>query len=132
MKTIWLFLVGSALITGGSALAGERQENPVDVNVPDMRAGGSFAGAHNSDDTTSYLYCRVFYWPEDTGSVPHAYCAAKDAAGEYGSCLTYDPIMIDIIGSISGDSIVGFGWSTEGTCRYVSVQQASYTPARTH
>jgi hypothetical protein len=104
------------------AHAGLRGLNRVSVDPAARRVTGGFGSTRNSPDATSYVYC----YASASQSNVFGYCFASDAAGDYGTCFTNVPAIIETIRSLDGDSAVTFYWDTSGSCTSVSAFKGSH------
>jgi hypothetical protein len=115
--------VAGALLTSGSALAGERFHFPVIVDITGAHAVGSIGSARNSADPLQMLGCRVLVEEGFALGV----CFARDSAGVSVQCVTVNSDMVAAIRAVAGggDSIVSFHWDKSGLCTLVNVSNDS-------
>src|SRR5579872_5354670 len=144
MRTRFTFIVAMAamvlLAMPARSYAGAKQSAPVTVipytigSTPWVTVYGSLADTRNSADNTSYITCSIGAYSYADGTVlPSANCQAYDAVHNLSAyCYTTNPVMIQTIQSITGDSYVNFYYassSTTSTCTGMSVTKSSmYSP----
>jgi len=104
------------MIAPAAALAGQVQNERVQVSSTSM--GGSFGSTFNSSNSSEYIACTDY---SDFGI---AFCSARDAAGDYGSCSTSNATQRSLIRSLSDSDTVYIGRSG-GSCSYVRVKKGS-------
>ena len=115
--------VSSAMLMSSAAQAGVRTNFPVSVDTINMVAAGTFGSTRNTGDLVQDLSCRVTV---DTSGA-WALCAATNAQGTTGTCVTVDPNMLAAINSLGSDSYVQFSWNSIGFCTEVVVINGSET-----
>jgi len=118
-------LAGALLLAAMSAsvFAGDKATNEVNIQAlaPKPFASGDLGYVRNTPDTVQYIGCQS---SQSSGS-----CWAKNAAGEYKTCVTSDAAMLAVIRSLNGDGHLMFGWNGDGSCREVRVTHDSrYAP----
>ncbi|HEX8822994.1 MAG TPA: hypothetical protein VF794_23905 [Archangium sp.] len=129
-KFVGVSVVGALLLSTG-ALAGAKATSEVVINTtsnaPTVTAMGSMGSARNSADATQYIGCQLSTNNVSSGSVT-VVCFAKNAAGQYVSCVTTDPNYVNVAQSIQSDSYIRFNYdsSVGSTCTYLLVVQNSY------
>lgn len=135
MKTkrlMHLFCIAALCTISGLAMAGMRFTAEGYVNDTYKSAGGSMTNARGSVDTKPFIGC--FHWTGITpGRTPlQGFCQASNWAGLTRWCSTTNSNHIQTIRSISAESNFSFSWNTDGTCRYILVNNNSYyKPAST-
>ena len=88
-----------------------------DPNV--LFVNGAFGEIRNSPGTTSYAACGT---NGGTG-----FCSLIETDGTYRSCFTNEPMYIDVIRSMSGDSLFSVSFRVDtGECQYVLSYTASH------
>jgi len=98
------------VIGSGSVMAGLRGYAPLSEYM-DHAADGGFGDTYNTPDDMLYAEC---------GSNASAgFCTMRFADGTYKGCLTTDPGMIEVIRSMSGDSLFNILWDDNGQCTYL-------------
>jgi hypothetical protein len=110
--------------SSGSGLAGIKSYAPLSVNVAGRYANGGLAETRNTVDNVQYAECG-----SNAGT---GYCTLRDTAGTYYSCYTTDPAQIQVIRSMSEESIFSIAWDVNGVCTYVLSYASSRTAAKAH
>lgn len=125
-------LIGATLV--GAGLASSVALAGATINYPVNAWGGSFKhGTGSVWDTrmeassSSYIGCKA------TGNVSYGYvfCTARDAAGDYSSCISYhdDPgfeHLARAVGLVNEHSFIDFYSMSDGiTCNYINVDNSS-------
>ncbi len=101
------------LVLAGTAFGGMRVNAPVVIDdVTTKSFWGSFAGARNSANGTEFISCI------DVRTVGQ--CVARDASGLTKSCVTTDPVHLELIRSLSDASWVRVGYAVDGTCTSIT------------
>ena len=115
--------VAVGVLAAGTAWAGTRYSANVSVNVTGRQASGAMGTAYNSPDTNQYIGCWVTSYSTGTTSVN---CAARDAAGMNGWCVTSSAELVKVALSINSESHVRFNWDEGGNCTQLAVNNFSY------
>lgn len=115
------------LLLAVPAFAGMKTAVEVGVNPTARTAGGGFDATADSSSTSSYMFCRVSLsttYPEKLE------CYARDAAGDFGHCYSFDPDFIDLGKSMTvTGTYIYFKWNTSGECTSLEVNKGSlYLP----
>jgi len=88
-------------------------------------AGGGLGFTYNTENDVEYIGCTVTQYSDNNVSVA---CFAQDLEGDYTSCWTDNPVFADAVYGMTADSRVDFmSWPEDGTCRFVSVQNSSFS-----
>jgi hypothetical protein len=120
MKKIVVIL--GLLFTAISAHAGARWGLAVGVGT--TWAWGSMGTARASSDSNQYIGCATYA----SSTLHYATCYARDAAGTYGTCRTYEDRLIRVAETAGSDSVLEFFW-TGSTCTSIRVTNDSrYSP----
>ena len=129
MKRSLLWGLALALgISGGVALAGQRESDPVYVDTSTPSGQGTVGDPRSSTDTHQYIGCGVTSYASG-GS--YASCSATDANGKSAYCYTYNADLRQAVLGIKGDSYVAFFGSKTGECTAIIVTNgSSYAPKR--
>jgi hypothetical protein len=115
-----VMVIGLALCAlAPKASAGTFFSSPVYVS-PGAAAIGSIQAARFSSDGTQYIGCQVTAFNGISAN-----CFARDSSGNYISCNTTDPSMVQTAGGISSGSNIFFEVSGT-TCSWLSVTNSSY------
>lgn len=125
-RPIAIFCLAALFASSGLAIAGLRFTSEVYVSDTYRSAGGSMTDARGSADTRQFIGCYHYY---DTlgGATPYVgFCQAANSAGLTRSCSTTNSAIVQSIRSISAESNISFSWNSDGTCRYVLVDNNSY------
>ena len=69
------------------------------------------------------MSCYAYAFDDGTS---YAGCAAKNAAGTYGSCSSTVPSIVETVRSLPNDAFVRFEWDVNGNCTYVGFTNGSY------
>lgn len=118
-KLLAVASVAAALLTAGTAVAGQKIDATVFVTTSSRFAQGSLGSARNSGDGVQYITCGLY----NTGA---AWCTARNAAGETGACSSTDPAIWNIVAHLRSDGLISFFWDASGKCTAVQVWNASY------
>ena len=110
-----LFLVTSA----GSAFA-------TPVQIFSDWARGDMGTAHNSTNG-QYIYC---WLSTDIKGPPLLYCEAYDGTGAFSFCFSINETLQSIVGSMTSESQIEFGWEDGHTCSFFTVKNTSESPGR--
>lgn len=124
-KHLVILSVAALCASSGLAMAGMRFSAEVYINDTYRTAGGSMTDARGSADTRQFIGCYHYY--DSASSSPYlGFCQASNSAGLTKSCSTTNSAIVQSIRSISSESNISFAWNTDGTCRYVLVNNNSY------
>jgi hypothetical protein len=111
-------------LTAQDAAAGYRSPyDAVWVDTATMWASGGLGTAYNTPDDVQYIGCNVTQYNDNTLSVS---CFAQDLENHYTSCWSDNPAFANTVYGMTADSRLDFLSSPDGTCRFVSVQNASF------
>lgn len=130
MKRSLLWGIALAVgISGGVALAGQRESDPVYVDQTSLSGQGTVGDPRSSTDVHQYIGCGVTTYASG-GS--YATCSATDATGKSVYCYTYNADLRQTVLGIKGDSYLAFfGNKSTGECTAIIVTNASsYAPKR--
>jgi len=113
------------VLVTGSALAGFKTGQQVVI-------GSGFANAdlgyvHNTPDTTQYIGCYTYAYPNQV----YGGCFARDLNGTYASCYTSNAGMINVISALKADGYLLFYWDTNGSCTFVEQETDSMRAPKT-
>jgi hypothetical protein len=119
LSAIALSLVASV------AWAGFTQPVPVEIDFTNRWARGDMSTARNSANPFEYIGCGVRNF---AGGSNFAFCQAGlgEATGQYLTCFTYDPLLIDAIKAIGDFSYVQFDWDADFNCTHVGISTQSF------
>lgn len=123
---LWGLALGALAVPMMARDAAAGYRSPYDsvwVDPTNMWAGGGFGTAYNAPDDVQYIGCNVTQYNDNTLSVS---CFAQDLDNHYTSCWSDNPVFASAVYGMTPDSRVDFMGSPDGTCRYVSVQNASF------
>ncbi|MCY1018548.1 hypothetical protein [Pyxidicoccus sp. MSG2] len=107
------------------AQAGSKCSSLAAVDATNRWARGALGTVRNSADTVSNIYCITYSWG-------YAFCSARDASGNTGSCGTSDPAYVNVLNSMTEDAYVYFAWDTAGTCSSMVVESMSCLDPKSH
>lgn len=111
-------------MTVQDASAGYRTLNDtVWVDPVQQWAGGGLGFTYNTPNDVEYIGCNVTQYSDSYVSV---YCFAQDLEGDYASCWSDNPVFANSVYGLTADSRVDFLAWPDGTCRFISVQNASW------
>jgi hypothetical protein len=121
----WAFILG---VFGASAvaLAGSVSNQTVAVWTDSSgltKANGDLEAARHSGDSTQYIGCSLYAY--DSGSLS-ATCYAESATGQYASCSTDSPQMLQLVASLNSASYLYFGVNADGSCAWVVTVNSSF------
>ncbi|SEM78637.1 hypothetical protein SAMN05444354_12319 [Stigmatella aurantiaca] len=120
MKTKYLPLILTAMLSSGIASAGMKYDSPLFIDLEYRMAGGSLPAVRNSSDFYSALECTITV--RTTGTVGN--CYAQTAQATY-KCETTSPQFLEAIRSISDNSFISFGWDSNNNCTMLFVKKSS-------
>ena len=83
---------------------------------------GSVDAARKSADANQYIGCSV----QHSAGSDYVSCAARDAAGNYFSCYSYDLGMVDAAAGINAASYIYFQADAYGVCSSLTISNYSY------
>ena len=111
-------------MTVQDAAAGYRTlSDTVWVDTTFQWASGGLGYTYNTPNDVEYIGCNVTQY-SDSVSV---YCFAQDLEGDYASCWSDNPVFTNAVYGMTADSRVDFMAWPDGTCRFVTVQNASWS-----
>lgn len=121
-KIMKVGLLITLIACSGSGLAGQRQqvEVYVDKRGPIRYAEGTLVDARGSADTLQLIGCFTY----SSGS---GLCRARDSAGNFGSCYSTNPIIIEAMRNLNSDSYLFMTWGEDNVCTEVFVENNSYS-----
>ena len=121
-KLIGMAVLGLALVSNSiPAWAGE--VSLPEVQVSDVDARGSMAGARYTGDNQQYIGCSF----SNNGSL-FVTCLAKDKIGKSVVCTSTDPGLAAAVKAITDFSYISFSSAqarVPGSCTYLNVQNFS-------
>jgi len=111
-------------MTAQDATAGYRTLNDtVWVDPSYQWASGGLGYTYNTPNDIEFIGCNVTQY-SDSVSVS---CFAQDLEGDYASCWSDNPVFASAVYGMTADSKVNFMAWPDGTCRFVGVQNASWS-----
>lgn len=117
--------VTALCVSSSLVMAGMRFTSEVYVNETYRTAGGAMTDARGAADIRQFIGCYHYY--DSASTTPYlGFCQASNSAGLTKSCSTTNSQVVQSIRSISAESNISFAWNTDGTCRYVLVNNNSY------
>ena len=122
-----LVVAGPLLVLSSDALAGQRVNNEVSINLSGRVASGSLGGARNSSDTRQSLGCAI-----NNFSI---WCFATDRNGVSVTCSAPSAKYQEfarVIAGLNSDSNLQFAWDTAGSCLNLFSWTASYYAPKAH
>ncbi|MGO4259706.1 hypothetical protein [Lysobacter sp. TAB13] len=127
MKSLAMAMVAAAAMIAatGLAQAGEKSNVPVSISTNPqgqaVRAFGMLASARASAGVNQTIGCAS----SATGTTVVAACEARNAAGTYVQCTTYNAALVAVAQSVSADSYVDFSFDGSGNCTSLYVSNGS-------
>src|SRR5262249_34011982 len=111
MKKILIGSLALAIlaIAAGASFAGARYPSGVAVIPGSSWAGGVVGDARRSADSSQYIGCSVWAYPNGVGSSSTS-CFAMDAYGNYAYCYTGSAEVARAVEGMTSDSYVSFYW----------------------
>jgi hypothetical protein len=127
MKTkIALLAFASAASIVVPAVAGLKLSQPVQVFTTGTKgATGSLGSARASSDSTAYIGCEVDGSTITTQTLTME-CFASDAAGNFVTCGSSNPIYVTTASAMTANSRVTFYADANGNCIDLYVTNGSY------
>lgn len=122
LKTSLFALSGLLLAVASYSHAGLRETRTVQINTTSRTASGALGDVRNSSDANQTIGCQR---NAIVGSTPAVGCRARAATGGYVGCNSNDPDLISVVGNISSDSYVNFGWDAAGVCTFITIDNDS-------
>ena len=113
-----LLLVALVVVPAGVVTAGEKLSAPVVVNTVARTASGAMGTARNSADGNQMIGCQV---NSGTTFSENVLCSARDAAGNFRSCQSFNATLIQAATAISSNSQLFFAWDVNNACTSLSV-----------
>lgn len=108
-----------------TAWAGYRYPFEVQIDAVNRTAKGALGSARASADANQAIGCRI---GAAAGGSPTVYCFAVDAVGNRAQCSSSDQAIVTVARAITDSSMISFGWSTQGTCLTLTVENYSSNP----
>jgi hypothetical protein len=122
--------LAAASFIPGTAVAGEKVDGAVKINLIVPYANGSMGAARNSRDANQTIGC---YYSTNGPGHTAGYCWARDAAGTHAGCKWFDdPILEKVVATMTSDSLIHFNWDKSTyMCTRITVQTSSaYEPKK--
>jgi hypothetical protein len=119
------FLAGTVLVlAGGVAAAGRYSPIPVTIDFTGRFASGDMHSARTSSNPAEFIGCGI----RDFGSTSLAFCQAGlgEAEGQYLTCFTEDPALVDAVKSIADFSYIQFRWDEDFNCTSIGISTQSF------
>jgi hypothetical protein len=107
------------------AWAGLARPVPVEIDFTARFARGDMSTARNSANPFEFIGCGV---RNRNGGPNFAFCQAGigEAEGQYLTCYTFDPLLIDAIKSIGDFSYIQFDWDVDFNCTHIGISTQSF------
>lgn len=122
-------IAGAALaLVCSVASAGLYQPVPVQIDFTNRTASGDMLTARDSVNPNEFIGCGVRY---SSAGLVYAFCQAGIGPdeGQYFTCYTFNPALVDAIKSIGDFSYITFRWNEDGECTYIgNSTQSFYVP----
>jgi hypothetical protein len=131
-KAVRAVVVVAVVALASYAYAGAKYEYPLKVDTVGRTMFGAFSSTRNSTPPTIYTYFELscyaaVYVP---GAAARGGCYGYDPQGNWGSCATSDPQIVDIIKNLTGEQLVHVAWDVSGTCTSITAYTMSMTPPK--
>jgi len=124
MKRFGTMIALSLLLVAGAATAGFKTSQAVVIGSG--LANGDLGYVHNTPDTSQYIGCETYAYPNQL----YGYCYAVDLAGTYKACSTTNLGMINVMSALKSDGYLLFFFDTSGNCTFVEQNTSSYERAK--
>ena len=107
------------------ASAGLYSPQAVILDMTNRVASGDMLTARDSLNPFAFIGCGVRY---GSGGLIFAFCQAGvgEAEGEFFTCFTDNPTLVDAIKSISDFSFITFAWDVDGNCTRIGNSTQSF------
>jgi len=127
MKTKHVISAAALTLVSAVASAGLYQPRPVTLDFTNRFADGDMLTARDSLNPGDFIGCGIraqsgFAW---------GFCQAghSQVEGDFFTCYTEDPEMLDAIKALDDFSYILFRWDVDGNCTYVgNSTQSLYVP----
>jgi hypothetical protein len=123
-KHLLLGLLGATTLIG-TGHAGLKGNYPINIDLANRLATGGLATTRASTYANAVIACTSSVSVASNGASYFGTCSARDNAGLYAACITYDAELVTQMARVQGDSRVTFDWDAAGTCTRIQVQQSS-------
>jgi hypothetical protein len=121
VKKISLGIGIAVLVSSTGALAGYVYQPG--VTIWSNNASGTVAGTRYSSDSIEQIGCELDAWP---GTATQGYCFAKNSAGQWKTCISYDPNLVAAAGTVGPASYIQFAVASDNYyCSSLIVQNSA-------
>jgi hypothetical protein len=128
MKTKHVISVAALTLASTVASAGLYQPRPVTLDMTNRFADGDMLTARNSLNPFEFIGCGM---RQSISGFSTGFCQAGlgEAEGEFFTCFTEDPNLLDAIKALDDFSYIVFRWDVDGNCTFIgNSTQSFYVP----
>lgn len=130
VKTGAIGAIAAAMIAT-SAMAGQTQPFPVQVDLVAGSAQGDMVSARTDKDDEVFIGCGTRNFDDGAGNMfSLAFCQGRDAEGDQATCFTQNPEMVRTVREINDTSFLTFAWTDDGagnlTCTNMGYSTQSF------
>lgn len=116
---------GAVMLVGalaGTALAGKKSSEVVNINLASRYARGDLAATRATSDYNANIGCYAYAY---AGSSYGGWCEATNPANTSVTCRITDANMLQVLHGINDDSWIFFRWDEYGNCTQLNVYHMS-------
>lgn len=127
MKAKHVITAAALALVSTVASGGLYQPRPVTLDIPGRFADGDMLTARDSLNPFEFIGCGIRH--SSTFSTGFCQAGVGEAEGEYFTCFTEDPNLLDAIRALDDFSYIVFRWDVDGNCTFIgNSTQSFYVP----